>query len=218
MAFTPEQEAALLNLIAQPAKIISDLESEVSLNGDELIPVEDGSGTFGATVNDIADYTIAEGFVGFVLPYSKNTPPTGWLECNGAAISRTTYSDLFAVTGTVFGVGNGSTTFNIPDLRGYFPRGWDNGRGVDSGRAFGSTQTDALQNITGGINLIGNSKTIPITGTGAFSFTSTSTSEFAGGGGYANTNGPLTFDASRVARTSTETRSINLALMYCIKY
>ena len=58
MAFTPEQEAALLNLIAQPAKIISDLESEVSLNGDELIPVEDGSGTFGATVNDIADYTI----------------------------------------------------------------------------------------------------------------------------------------------------------------
>jgi len=58
MAFTPEQEAALLVLIAQPPKIISDLESEVSLNGDEVIPVEDGTGTFGATVNDIADYTI----------------------------------------------------------------------------------------------------------------------------------------------------------------
>jgi hypothetical protein len=56
MAFTPEQEAALLVLIAQPPKIISDLESEVSLNGDEVIPVEDGTGTFGATVNDIADY------------------------------------------------------------------------------------------------------------------------------------------------------------------
>ncbi len=63
-----------------------------------------------------------------------------FLPCDGSAISRTTYADLFDVIGTVFGVGDGSTTFNVPDLRGEFIRGWDNGAGVDSGRTFGSWQ------------------------------------------------------------------------------
>ena len=57
----------------------------------------------------------------------------GWLKANGAAVSRTAYGDLFAKIGTVFGSRDGSTTFNLPDLRGEFIRGWDNGRGVDSG-------------------------------------------------------------------------------------
>ena len=56
------------------------------------------------------------------------------------AISRTTYAALFAVIGETFGAGDGSTTFNLPDLRGEFIRGWDNSRGVDSGRVFGSAQ------------------------------------------------------------------------------
>jgi microcystin-dependent protein len=55
-----------------------------------------------------------------------STAPTGWLLCNGAAVSRTTYADLFAVIGTTYGSGNGSTTFNIPDFRGRVPAG-DNG-------------------------------------------------------------------------------------------
>ena len=155
---------------------------------------------------------------GIISAFAMSSPPAGWLECNGSAISRTLYASLFNLIGTAFGIGNGSTTFNIPDLRGDFVRGWDHGRGVDSGRGFGSRQLDALQNITAGINMIGNSKTAQIVGTGAFLFTSTSGSDFAGGGGYANTNGPLTFDASRVARTSAETRPTNSALLYCIKY
>lgn len=62
---------------------------------------------------------------GMVMWYCANSPPTGWLECNNAAVSRTTYADLFAVIGTTYGSGNGSTTFNLPELRGEFVRGWD---------------------------------------------------------------------------------------------
>ena len=82
---------------------------------------------------------------GVILMYGAPTAPTGWLECDGSAVSRTTYADLFAIIGTTFGVGDGSTTFNLPDLRGEFIRGWDHGRGVDSGREMGSGQGDAFK-------------------------------------------------------------------------
>ena len=82
---------------------------------------------------------------GAVFAFAMNAPPTGYLECDGTAVSRTTYADLFAVIGTTFGVGDGSTTFNLPELRGEFVRGWDNGRGVDTARAFGSAQADELK-------------------------------------------------------------------------
>lgn len=52
------------------------------------------------------------------------------------------YASLYSAIGTVYGAGDGATTFNIPDFRGYFPRGWDHSRGIDSGRAFGSAQAD----------------------------------------------------------------------------
>lgn len=83
----------------------------------------------------------AVNFAGMIVMvgYSAN-PPTGWLKCNGAQISRTTYSALFAAIGTTYGSGNGSTTFHLPDFRGLFPRGFDDGRGIDSGRVFGSFQ------------------------------------------------------------------------------
>ena len=89
---------------------------------------------------------------GAVMAFAMNSPPTGWLECDGSAVSRTTYAALFAAIGTTFGVGDGSTTFNLPDLRGEFVRGWDNGRGVDSGRSFGSWQDHELEAHTHTIN------------------------------------------------------------------
>lgn len=61
--------------------------------------------------------------VGGQIPYGGDTAPSGWLLCDGTAVSRTTYADLFAVIGTKYGVGNGSTTFNVPDKRGRFPLG-----------------------------------------------------------------------------------------------
>ena len=79
---------------------------------------------------------------GSVHLMASTTVPGGYLKCNGAAVSRTTYADLFAEIGTAFGAGNGSSTFNLPDLRGEFVRGWDDSRGVDSGRNFGTAQGD----------------------------------------------------------------------------
>ncbi|MBA7618694.1 hypothetical protein ES703_26025 [subsurface metagenome] len=66
--------------------------------------------------------------------WGTDTPPDGWLLCYGQAVSRTTYADLFAIIGTVFGVGDGSTTFNLPDLRGRMPLGKDNMGGVSADR------------------------------------------------------------------------------------
>ncbi len=73
--------------------------------------------------------------------------PAGWLACEGALVSRTTYAALFGAIGTTFGAGDGSTTFALPDLRGEFLRGWDLTRGVDpdSPRGLGSFQADALK-------------------------------------------------------------------------
>lgn len=82
---------------------------------------------------------------GSVIASGRSVAPSGYLHCNGAAISRTAYADLFTAIGTTFGAGDGSKTFNIPDLRGEFLRGWDNGRGVDSERVFGSHQADAFK-------------------------------------------------------------------------
>ena len=78
---------------------------------------------------------------GAVFCMAVATVPNGYFECAGQQISRVTYSALFAVIGTQYGAGNGSSTFNLPDLRGEFVRGFDNGRGVDSGRSIGSSQS-----------------------------------------------------------------------------
>lgn len=85
------------------------------------------------------------GFTGAVMYFAQQTAPVGFLECNGAAVSRTTYAALFAAIGTLYGSGNGSTTFNLPDLRGEFIRGWDASRGADPARAFGSAQNHSIQ-------------------------------------------------------------------------
>jgi microcystin-dependent protein len=102
---------------------------------------------------------IATSYTGHVVFFATSTAPTGFLKANGAAVSRSTYAALFALIGTSFGSGNGSTTFNIPDLRGEFLRGYDDGRGIDSGRSFGSYQKGTFMNIDCGSTLavVGNS-------------------------------------------------------------
>ena len=98
------------------------------------------------------------------LPDMRDTTPVGelvmWtmdgalpdylIDANGQNISRTAYPELFAKWGTRYGAGNGSTTFGVPDWRGEFPRFWDNGRGVDVGRALGSAQSDEFKSHTHG--------------------------------------------------------------------
>lgn len=84
---------------------------------------------FGAGV-DVAD----------IKTVATETPPYGWLSCDGTAVARAEYAALYEAIGTRYGTGDGSSTFNLPDLRGEFVRGWDSGRGIDADRALGSTQ------------------------------------------------------------------------------
>jgi len=77
---------------------------------------------------------------GAVFCIAVASVPSGYLECNGQSVSRTTFAALFAVIGTQYGANN-SSTFKVPDLRGEFIRGFDNGRGVDSGRSVASSQS-----------------------------------------------------------------------------
>ncbi|QMP19179.1 tail fiber [Pseudomonas phage Persinger] len=149
---------------------------------------------------------------GAVQAFARSTPPLGWLRCNGAAVNRTTYNALFAAIGTTFGAGDGSTTFNLPDLRGEFIRGLDDGRGVDSGRLLGSNQGHALQQhnhyLPTSSAEAGNTWTIP-------------DSAWQKGGANANpASGEIavTFDNNgSIGTFATETRPRNVALLYCIK-
>jgi hypothetical protein len=155
------------------------------------------------------------GLVGLVGAFATSVPPDGWLECNGAAVSRSAYSELFSAIGTTFGSGNGSTTFNIPDLRGEFIRGWDHNRGVDSSRSFGSSQLDQMQKITGGFMAYGYSNGSP---TGPFYTTYDYQNVLDRGSRSYYNSVNYYFDSSRNARAGSETRPRNRALMYCIKY
>lgn len=67
--------------------------------------------------------------VAATIPYAGASAPTGWLLCDGAAVSRTTYADLFAAISTTYGAGDGSTTFNVPNLKGRVPVGRDAAQG-----------------------------------------------------------------------------------------
>ena len=90
---------------------------------------------------------------GSVQSYAGASAPAGWLLCTGQAVSRTTFASLFAIIGTTYGAGNGTTTFNVPDLRGEFIRGVDAGRNIDPGRALGSFQRGTLVPLdSSGIN------------------------------------------------------------------
>jgi microcystin-dependent protein len=89
----------------------------------------------------IRDYnTMLRVPAGSVMPFAGATPPDGWLFCYGQAVSRASYSDLFAAIGTTYGAGDGSTTFNVPDLRGRVAAGKDDMGGGVAGRITGSGQ------------------------------------------------------------------------------
>lgn len=83
--------------------------------------------------------------VGLIAYFARATPPSGWLKCNGALVSRTTYAALFEVIGLLVNSNPGETVFQLPDLRGEFIRGWDDGRGKDQGRVLGAGQGDEVR-------------------------------------------------------------------------
>ena len=100
--------------------------------------------TDAATLSDVMSYVPA----GAIMDFAMSTPPTGWLVCDGTAVSRVTYASLYAAVGTTWGPGDGVTTFNLPDFRGRFRRTWDNGAGNDPARTFASVQADGFASHT----------------------------------------------------------------------
>lgn len=105
----------------------------------DSILVIDASGVV-KTVSSF-NLAIADQTVGTVTAFAANSIPADYLECDGSAVSRTTYAKLFSLIGTTYGPGNGTSTFNLPDLRGEFIRGWSHGRSnVDVSRNVGSFQ------------------------------------------------------------------------------
>lgn len=146
--------------------------------------------------------------VGVPVPWPSATPPTGWLKCNGAAFSAEEYPELAKVY----------PTNKLPDLRGEFIRGWDDGRNVDSGRALLSQQSDAMQKISGTVtdNSMGASASgsgaITITGEAGITYyaSATASSSYI----YYKTIG---IDSSLVARTANENRPRNIAFNYIVR-
>jgi microcystin-dependent protein len=173
-----------------------------------------------AAVADAIAFIAAEMMVGQIAYFAMTTPPSGTLKANGAAVSRATYARLFTKIGTVFGVGNGSTTFNLPDMRGEFARGWDDARGVDAGRAFGSAQADAFDSHThtGTAASAGaHTHTLSIDGDGTGGNYDTIGSQAENSGNITTSSAgahthPLTVDATG----GDETRPRNIALLAVI--
>jgi microcystin-dependent protein len=111
---------------------------------------------------------------GAMLEYAGSAAPTGWLLCNGAAISRTVYAALFAVLGTAYGAGDGSTTFNLPDRRGKF------GVGVDGTYTRGSTGGATTTSSAGSHSHTGNTGSTTLTTAQIPAHNHTGTTDFSG--------------------------------------
>ena len=156
--------------------------------------------------------------VGFIGWYAGPEPPEGYLYCDGSAIGRETYSELFEAVGTLYGAGDGAETFNLPDARGIFFRG----DGGENNAAMGERQGDAIRPFSGSIGLATNRLFNVASGvfsgieppeTGTTGFRAVSTEEPA--------NPRYTRAELRVANvvpTAPENRPINLAMKPCIRY
>tara|TARA_R110002153_G_scaffold2292_2_gene11195 strand:+ start:567 stop:1193 length:627 start_codon:yes stop_codon:yes gene_type:complete len=113
--------------------------------------------------------------VGAIKPWTKATAPDGYLLCNGGAVSRSTYADLFAVISTTYGAGDGSTTFNVPQLQGKMPQGYDGNTYNLAGTGGANTITVAVTNNQAATNATNQSVTV----TGSISNTSLTTAQLA---------------------------------------
>lgn len=166
-----------------------------------IVKIGWSSTTLKATVDnvDLGEFLLTSNcdLTGAIVHFTLSLPPLGFLKANGTAVSRTQYAKLFAKIGTFYGAGDGSTTFNLPDLRGEFVRCWDDGRGVDANRGFGSSQAQDIQPHTHAIYATGNDTSYGRQGTGS---------------------GPGDYVAQTASTGTTETRPRNVALLACIKY
>jgi len=156
---------------------------------------------------------------GVIIQFAGNTAPTGYLTCDGSAVNRTTYPNLFAAIGTTWGAGNGTTTFNVPDLRGMFVRGTGTNATQSGavGPSVGAYQADAYLNHTHGITDPGHSHIL----NNNAAFSSGAGSGLLVGIQSTSSLGTSTQATGITVNTSTtgstENRSKNYGILYCIK-
>jgi microcystin-dependent protein len=156
---------------AGSGKVITD-DERTSLNSalqSESDPIYSASVASKISAEDTVRWNGIIGIpVGTIIPYAGTSVPEGWKACDGTTLSRTDYALLFAAIGTAWGTGDAATTFNLPDLRGRFPRGYDNGAGNDpdaasrvalsggnTGDKVGSYQEDEFESHTHSLNAWG---------------------------------------------------------------
>lgn len=146
-----------------------------------------------------------------IIIWPASAPPAGYLELDGSSLSTSTYAALFAVMGYTFGGSGGS--FNLPDARGYFIRGWADSGSIDPGRAFGSTQADQFGSHAHntGIGAIDTTSAV-------YGFTTSGIPGGASSGVYQRQAATATRQTITSTTGAADTRPINLALMYCVKY
>lgn len=171
---------------------------------------------------------------GMVAPFAGAVIPNGWLICDGSAVSRDQHKKLFEVISTIYGEGDGETTFNLPDLRGEFVRGCDLDRGIDDGRQLGSPQDDmirghthsataansgahkhALQFRVGGSSTDHNSTEL-LTGSG-YPSSSSCVNKLRVSSTPMETTGMHSHSITVSQTGGHETRPRNVAMLYCIK-
>jgi len=157
---------------------------------------------------------------GAIVAFAMAAVPAGYLKANGAAVSRTAYANLFASLGTYYGGGDGVSTFNLPDLRGRFVRGLDEGAGVDPGRGLGTHQNS--QNASHTHSASSDAQGEHSHGL-TMGYTDLDSGNFGGGRNaygtqYTQPAGSHAHNITVAASGGNESRPVNIAFIYCIKY
>ena len=207
--------------------IISGYNNNVGIGTTTPSQKLDVAGNITASTGRVYDKTGFVQPVGSITAYGGSTAPTGWFLCNGEAVSRTTYADLFAVIGTTYGVGDGSTTFTLPDLRGVFARGaGTSGKlSMANGTAFSATlgtyQNDSFQGHYHYLKHSSYSEMATVGQLGGAASTSwylTNPSVTSAANGALGVTRPLTDGTSGTPRTGAETTPASVVVNYIIKY
>jgi len=186
------------------------LTAGVPVTGDD--PVTSVSGRWVSLTLDASSLDTAPH--GAVFLHFGDTPLVGTLELDGSAISRTSYSRVFAIYGIKYGSGNGSTTFNLPDPRGQFPRVWSHGSGVDPDAA---TRTNRGDGTTG--DNIGTKQASQYAAHSHLVYLGAPNPGVSGTSVNNAQNGlSLTSTIPTVSSGGNETRSTNINVMLCVKY
>jgi microcystin-dependent protein len=182
-----------------PAKLNSTAAPTVVVANNEITTakIADANVTLAKLASAVQQSLVP---AGAVQAFAMNSAPSGWLEADGSAVSRSTYSALFSAIGTTHGSGNGSTTFNLPDMRGIFVRG--SGSQTISGTSYSGTfaakQADEFKSHSHAL--------------------ARNVGAYGAGGSAQNVFNILGNTESTASAGGAETRPANIALLYCIKF